>query len=103
MRLEEQALRIPERATAQDIPSWMELVRTQRDYFPGLDEREYEAQLKQRLDSGEARQFRKDGKTVAALLFSYDRCEIDFLAVSPPYRRHGLARKLMETAAAQFP
>lgn len=37
------------------------------------------------------------------MLYSKERREIDFLAVSPEYRRRGLAEKLVETAAAQFP
>ena len=35
-------------------------------------------------------------KIVAALLYSKERCELDFLAVSPIYRRIGLAQKLLE-------
>ena len=103
MPLEEQVLRIPERATMQDIPAWMELVRAMREYFPGLDEAAYETQLTQHIADGEAWAFRQDGEIAAALLFSKQRQEIDFLAVSPEYRRHGLAQKLLETAAAQLP
>ena len=103
MPTEKQTLRIPESATAQDIPAWMELVASMKEHFPGLDEAEYEKQLRQRIECGEAWLI-LDGETVAAtLLFSKERKELDFLAVSPEYRRCGLAQKLVETAAAQLP
>ncbi len=103
MPMEEQPLRIPEPATTQDIPAWMRLVSSVRERFPGLDEAEYEKQLAKRIKCGEAWLMR-GGKTVpAALLFSRERRELDFLAVSPEYRRRGLAQRLVETAAAQLP
>ena len=103
MSTEEQPLRIPEPATARDIPAWMALVSATKEHFPGLDEAEYGKQLAERIERGEAWLMR-DGETVAAaLLFSKERRELDFLAVSPEYRRRGLAQKLVETAAAQLP
>lgn len=103
MSADDQELRIPYPATAEDIPGWMALVRTVKDGFPGLKEAEYETQLAEYIRRGEAWVYR-DGETVAAaLLFSKDRRELDFLAVSPKHRRHGLAARLVETAAAQFP
>ena len=103
MPTEEQSLRIPQPATAQDIPAWMALVSSMQVHFPGLDKAEYEKQLSQRIERGEAWLIR-DGETVAAaLLFSKERRELDFLAVPPAYRRRGLAQKLVETAAAQLP
>lgn len=103
MPMEEQLLRIPEPATAQDIPAWMALVSATREHFPGLDEAEYENQLVERIERGEAWLMRSDGAVAAALLFSAERLELDFLAVSPEYRRRGIAKKLVETAAAQMP
>lgn len=103
MSAQEQELRTPYPATAEDIPGWMELVRTVRDFFPGLDETEYEEQLTERITNGEALVFRYEGKIAAALLYSKTRCELDFLAVSPKFYRRGLAQKLVETAAAQLP
>ena len=103
MPLEEQLLRIPEPATALDIPAWMALVSATQQHFPGLDKTEYEKQLAQRIECGEAWLMRDGGALAAALLFSKKRKELDFLAVSPEYRRHGLAQKLVETVAAQFP
>lgn len=103
MSAEDQELRTPYPALAEDVPGWMELVRTVRDSSPGLDEVEYEKQLAERIASGEAWVFRYEGKIAAALLCSKARCELDFLAVSSEYRRHGLAQKLVETAAVQLP
>ena len=86
-----------------DIPGWMELVRSVQENFPGLDEADYRAQLARRIEQGEAWVFRDGCKIPAALLFSKERQELDFIAVSPDYRRRGLAVRLVETAAAQFP
>ena len=102
MPMEEQNLRIPYPAADEDIPGWIELVHTVRENFPGLDEKEYAAALPERIVGGEAWVFRDKGRIAAALLYSKERCELDFLAVSPDYRRRGLAQKLTETAAAQF-
>ncbi|MDD3333956.1 MAG: GNAT family N-acetyltransferase [Eubacteriales bacterium] len=100
---EEQELRTPYPATAADLPGWMALVRATRDFFPGLEESDYERQLAARLARGEGWVFRYDGKIAAALLSSTERGELDFLAVSPEYRRHGLGARLVETAAAALP
>ncbi|MEA4815110.1 MAG: GNAT family N-acetyltransferase [Oscillospiraceae bacterium] len=99
----DQELRIPYPAVAEDIPGWMELIRTVKNNFPGLDEADYEAQLARRIEQSETWAFRDQNKIPAVLLFSRERRELDFLAVSPEYRRRGLAAKLVETAAAQFP
>lgn len=98
-----QKLRIPYLAVAEDVPGCMELVRTVKNNFPGLDEAEYEAQLARRIEQNETWVFRDQNKITAMQLFSRERRELDFLAVSPEYRRKGLAEKLVETAAAQFP
>jgi len=103
MSMEEQPLRIPEPATPKDIPAWIELISLVQEHFPGLDESKYENQLAQRIEHGEAWLMRSGETVAAALLFSKERKELDFLAVSPEYRRRGLAQKLVETAAAQLP
>ncbi|MEA5074553.1 MAG: GNAT family N-acetyltransferase [Eubacterium aggregans] len=103
MPTDDQELRIPYPATAEDIPSWMALVSRVKEHFPGLNEGEYEAQLAAYIQGNEAWVYRDGNTVVAALLFSKERQEIDFLAVSPDDCRHGLAARLVETAAAQFP
>lgn len=103
MSMEQQPLRIPEQATAQDISALMELVSSMQEHLPCFDEAEYEKQLARRIEHDEAWLFRNGAEITAALLFSREKRELDFLAVSPEYRRHGLAQKLVETAAAQLP
>lgn len=103
MPAREQELRTPYPAESADLPGWLELVRTVKGHFPGLDKNEYSAQLSAYIRRGEAWVYRDEGKIAAALLVSKERRALDFLAVSPEYRRHGLAARLVETAAAQFP
>ena len=100
---EGQELRTPYLASRGDIPAWMELVRAVQASFPGLERAEYEAALAAHIEAGEAWVFRYEGKIAAALLYFKERGELDFLAVSPEYRRRGLAARLVETAAAQLP
>lgn len=103
MPMDEQELRIPYLATPEDIPGWMALVREVKEAFPGLCEADYEKQLVGYMQRDEAWVVRHNGEIAASLLFSKSRGELDFLAVAPKYRRKGLAEKLVETAAAQFP
>lgn len=98
-----QELRVPYLATEEDIPSWMELIHTVKDNFPGLNEAEYEVQLAEYIRHSEAWVYRDGGKITAAVLFSKERQSLDFLAVHPDYQHKGLATRLIETAAAQFP
>ncbi|MCI2056058.1 MAG: GNAT family N-acetyltransferase [Oscillibacter sp.] len=98
-----QDLSIPFPAVPGDIPGWMALVHTVKDQFPGLREAEYETLLATYMERGEAWVYRKNEKILAAVLFSRERRELDFLAVSPEYRRRLLAERLVETVAAQFP
>ena len=99
----QQELRTPYPATDADIEGCMELVSNVADSFPGLDEMEYKKKLKEYIKCDEAWVYRNDGKVVAVLLFSKERKELDFLAVHPDFRRRGLASRLIETMAAQFP
>lgn len=103
MPIEDQELRTPYPALAADLPGWMKLLDAVKESFPGLKQTEYQRQLAQRIADGEAWVFRHGGEIAAALLYSKARGELDFLAVSPEYRRRGLAQKLVETAAAQLP
>ena len=103
MPMDDQELRIPYPANQDDIPGWMVLVHEVKSAFPGLDEAEYEKRLAGYIERGEAWVIRYEGTIAAVLLCSKERRELDFLAVTPEYRRRGLAEKLVETAAAQFP
>lgn len=54
MSTEEQPLRIPESATTQDILTWIALVSSVQEYFPGLNEAEFEKQTARRIERGAA-------------------------------------------------
>ena len=103
MPMEEQNLRIPYPAESEDIPGWLELVQAVKEEFPAFYEMKYKEELSRRIAAGEAWVYRDKGRIAAAMLYSKNRCELDFLAVSPDYRRQGLAQRLVESAAAQFP
>lgn len=98
----EQQLRIPYLADEEDIDSWMYLMESVKDYFPGFGEEAFKKQLKKHIGANEAWVYRYEGKVVAGLLFSKERKELDMLAVSPEFRRKGLATRLVETMAACF-
>ncbi len=99
----EQDLRIPYPAEPADIPGVMKLAAAVCGSFPGFDESEFREELEKHISSSEAWLYRYQGKIVAILLFSKERTELDYLAVHPDYRGIGLASRLIETAAAQFP
>lgn len=103
MPMDDQELRIPYPANQNDIPGWMALVHEVKSAFPGFNEAEYAKGLEGYIERGEAWVIRYEDKIAAALLFSKERRELDFLAVMPEYRRRSLAGRLVETAAAQFP
>ncbi|MDD3794880.1 MAG: TetR family transcriptional regulator [Lachnospiraceae bacterium] len=103
MPAEDQELRIPYPASQEDIPGWMALLRQVRPEYAAGNEADYEAGLARRITRGEAWVFRFEGQIPAALLYSRERCEIDFLAAAPDFRDRGLVKKLVETAGAQFP
>lgn len=97
MSAQEQELRTPYPATAEDIPGWTALAEAAGVSCPTV------RTLTARIAGSEAWVFRYGGELAAAVLYSKKRSEVDFLAVSPEYRGHSLGIKLVETAAAQFP
>lgn len=70
------------------------------DSFPDLNKKKYENLLSEQIAKKEAWVYRYEDKIVAALLYSKENSKIEFLAVSPDYRRQGLGTRLVETAAA---
>ena len=103
MPMDDQELRIPYPAAAADIPGWMKFIESTKDSFPGMNIREHEKELAERIEKHEAWVFR-DGKTIlAAMLYSKKNSSIDFLTVGRDHRRKGFAARLIETAAAQMP
>ena len=95
-----------EYGTAQDIESWLKLVRRVRWNFPGL---ETEAALEDHRKTvlrfmGVNRTLCvKDAeKVVGVLLLSKKHNMICCLAVAPEYRRNGIASALLEKALAEL-
>lgn len=103
MPTEAQELRTPYPAESADIPGCMELAEHVKDSFPGWEKTEFRARLTEAVARGEAWMFREDETVAALLLYSKEKKALAYLAVSPEYRRHGLAARLVETVAAQFP
>lgn len=98
-----QQLRIPYQAEQEDIESWIQLMESMKEYFPGFGREAFEQQLSEHINNGEAWVYRYEGNVVAGLLYSKERKELDLLAVSPEFRQRGLATRLVETMAACFP
>ena len=92
--------------SAEDIRSWMELVRRVRWNFPGL---ETEAAMEDHRQTvlrfmGENRALcvKEADQVVGVLLLSKKHNMICCLAVHPEYRRKGIATVLLEKALSQL-
>lgn len=103
MPAEGQELRTPYPVETADIPGCMTLAEHVKDSFPGWEKTEFRVGLTDAVARGEAWMFRENKTVAALLLYSKGKRELAYLAVSPDYRRGGLAARLVETAAAQFP
>ena len=89
-----------------DIDCWMHLVREVSENFPGLEtERDLEEHRQTVLKFMEKRQalcVKSDDQIQGVLLFSRNRNMICCLAVSPEFRRSGIASRLLETALSEL-
>lgn len=85
-----------------DIVLWMELVDYVKCDFPGLETldkiKEHKNTVLKFMDRKEALCIKDKEKIVAVLLFSKKHNMICFLAVSPNYRRMGLATMMLTEA-----
>lgn len=85
-----------------DIDTWMELVEKIRWNFPGLETpeklEEYRETVLRFMDKEQALCVKEGSKVIGVLLFSKGRNMICCLGVSPDYRRHGIASKLLKKA-----
>ena len=89
-----------------DIDQWMNLVcRVSRD-FPGLetegDLEEHRRTVLKFMEKRQALCVKSDDQIRGVLLFSRNRNMICCLAVSPEFRRNGIASKLLETALTEL-
>ena len=85
-----------------DIESWMNLVRHVSWNFPGLETEkaldEHRQTVLKFMGKKQALCTKNDEEITGVLLFSRNRNMICCLAVSPEYRREGIASKLLEKA-----
>lgn len=89
-----------------DLISWMKLVRSMAWNFPGLETEEslleHEATVRKFIDKRQAICVKENGEVIAVLLFSRGHNMICCLAVSPEYRKKGLASALLTEALRQL-
>lgn len=90
----------------EDLTSWMALVRSVAWNFPGLETEEsllqHEATVLKFMNKRQAICVKDEGAVIAVLLFSRGRNMICCLAVSPEYRKRGLASALLTEALGQL-
>lgn len=87
---------------SRDIDSWMTLVKEVSWNFPGLETQEaldeHKATVLQFMSKRQAICVKEENKIAGVMLFSRGHNMICCLAVSPDYRRRGVASMLMEEA-----
>lgn len=96
-------LMFPQIPEGEDVWFIVKLAEEMKEQFPGFVRTEFEEQLLLRMKQQEAFVIRHLGETVGCILFSRERNEIDFLAVSPNYQGRGVATRLLITAMSEFP
>lgn len=86
----------------EDIETWMSLVTQVRWNFPGLETREelneHRATVLKFMSKRQAICVKQEAEIVGVMLFSREHNMICCLAVSPEYRRCGVASMLMDEA-----
>lgn len=87
-------------AGPEDQDSWMDLVKTVSDHFPGLDIPQYEGELEKAIAGKEALAAMMGNQVVGGLAFSRDTGELSFLAVHPQFQRQGIAQALIQALIA---
>jgi len=90
----------------QDIGSWMHLVRSVSDNFPGLETedalKDHENTVLKFMGKDQAICVKQDDRICGVLLFSRNRNMICCLAVDPEYRKQGIASLLLTKALAEL-
>lgn len=103
MAQDSQEMRIPYPAEKDDLIGILALLEKEGINFSVADKKKYETQLAKSIKQGEIWVFREQEEILAVILYSKKKQEIQMLVVAQDFRRKGLASKLIETAAAQFP
>ncbi len=93
-------------AIPEDINDWMQLVTRVRGNFPGLETEEglsdYRNTVLKFMKKRQAICVKEDGGIKGVMLFSRGRNMICCLAVSPDFRRRGVASVLMDEALREL-
>ncbi len=89
-----------------DIESWMGLVRKVSWNFPGLETEdsieEHKRTVLKFIDKRQALCVKDNADVIGVLLFSRNKNMICCLAVSPDYRKQGIATSLLRKALAEL-
>ena len=95
-----------EYGTAQEIESWMELVRRVSWNFPGLETddaiEDHQRTVLRFMGENRVLCVKEADAVVGVLLISKKHNMICYLAVAPEYRRNGIASALLEKALAEL-
>lgn len=90
----------------EDITSWMELVKRERENFPGLETEEgledYKQTTMKFMKDQRALCVKEESKVIGVLLFSKKHNMICCLAVAVDYRKKGIASLLIQQAIEQL-
>ena len=90
----------------QDIRNWMDLVRSVRDNFPGLETEEslkdHENTVLKFMEKDQAVCVKQEDRICGVILFSRNRNMICCMAVDPKFRRKGIASLLLEKALSEL-
>lgn len=89
-------------AEIEDLEKWIDLVKREQEYFPGLEIKEYESIVKKFIQNKEAICVEKDKKIIGSLLFSKKEKELCFLVVDKNYRKQHLGKKMIEMMLENF-
>lgn len=91
----------------QDVDSWMKMIETVRDNFPGLDSTkdldDYRQTVIKNIKRKTALCVKYDNEIVGAMIFSYHSQCLSCMAVHPNYRREGIVSSMIEKMLSLFP
>lgn len=82
-------------AQPAELPAWMDFVSLVIAGFPCLDSPSHQEEVRRYIRQQQALIMRDGPVIIGAALFSAQRGSIDFLAVHPQYRRHGVSQALL--------
>ena len=89
-------------AEKADIPAWMNLMRLVIDGYPAMNEAEYLHAITKSIDEKRALVLKDGNILVGAMAFSADSGCIDFLGISPQYRRQGIPKLFLDALMKRY-